>query len=49
MNDAMQAQTDAVIRLLGERYSPQDLRDIGYSQRAIDAAINAIQAQSDQP
>jgi len=38
--DAMQAQIAAVRRLLAEGMGPQGLRELGYAQGAIDAAIN---------
>lgn len=38
---AMQAQIDQCSRMLTDGANPQDMRDLGFSQAAIDAAINA--------
>ena len=41
MTEAMQAQISACIRLIAEGYGGQALRDLGYAEAAIDAAMNA--------
>ncbi|KZY05258.1 hypothetical protein A3764_14265 [Sulfitobacter sp. HI0129] len=41
LTPAMQAQIDQCRRMLAEGANPQDMRDLGYAQAAINAAINA--------